>query len=79
MDPRPELYFKKLNHKADVFQEYQELIQTTEPEKIDAFFDNYPCDYACVSKNSSLNLYLSMQEDWEPVVDSEEYVLYQEK
>ena len=79
VDPRPELYFKKLNHKADVFQEYQELIQTTEPEKIDAFFDNYPCDYACVSKNSSLNLYLSMQEDWEPVVDSEEYVLYQEK
>ena len=46
----PELYFKKLNHKADVFQEYQKLITTTEPEKIDAFFDKYLCDYACISK-----------------------------
>lgn len=79
VDPRPELYFKKLNHKADVFQEYQELIQTTEPGKIDAFFEKYQCEYACVSRRSSLNLYLSMQEDWEPVVDSEEYVLYQRK
>ena len=79
VDPRPELYFKKLNHKADIFQEYQELITTTEPEKIDAFFDKYQCDYACISKNSSLNLYLSMQENWEAVVSSEEYVLYQRK
>ena len=77
VDPRPELYFKKLNHKADVFQEYQELITTTEPEKIDAFFDKYQCDYACVSKRSSLNLYFSMQHGWKPMVDSKEYVLYQ--
>lgn len=77
VDPRPELYFKKLNHKADVFQEYQELITTTEPEKIDAFFDKYQCDYACVSKRTSLNLYFSMQPGWKPMVDSKEYVLYQ--
>lgn len=77
VDPRPELYFKKLNHKADVFQEYQNLVQETEPEKIDAFFDKYQCDYACVSKRNSLNLYFSMQHDWKPMVVSEEYVLYQ--
>ena len=79
VDPRPELYFKKLNHKADIFQEYQELISTTKPEKIDAFFDKYQCDYVCVSKRSSLNLYFSMQPGWKPMVDSEEYVLYQKK
>lgn len=77
VDPRPELYFKKLNHKADVFQEYQELITTTEPEKIDAFFNKYQCDYACVSKRSSLNLYFSMQHGWKPMINSKEYVLYQ--
>ena len=27
VDPRPELYFKKLNHKEDVFKEYQKLIK----------------------------------------------------
>ncbi len=79
VDPRPELYFKKLNHKADIFQEYQELITTTEPEKIDAFFDKYQCDYACVSKRSSLNLYFSMQHGWKPMINSKEYVLYQKK
>lgn len=79
VDPRPELYFKKLNHKADIFKEYQELINTTNPKQIDAFFDKYPCDYACVSKGESLNLYLSMQEGWEPVVDSKEYTLYRQK
>ena len=79
VDPRPELYFKNLNRKADIFQEYQELISTTKPEKIDAFFDKYQCDYVCVSKRSSLNLYFSMQPGWKPMVDSEEYVLYQKK
>ena len=76
VDPRPELYFKKLNHKADVFQEYQTLMKTSNPEKIDAFFDKYQCDYACITKGTSLHLYLSIQKNWEKVVNSKEYILF---
>ena len=79
VDPRPELYFKKLNHKEDVFKEYQKLMKASDSKTIDAFFNKYQCEYACVTKGTSLNLYLSLQEDWKPVVNSKEYVLYQKK
>ena len=71
---QPELYGKAVNGKRDIYEEYQNLI--LEPDfDYESFIDSYGFNYLCVDKNGNLYTYLKYNQDYEIVVDSEEYAL----
>lgn len=61
IDARPELYFKSVNGKADVFQDYTDLIQSADSRKLDAVLETYQFEYFCIDDESSLRLYLDLK------------------
>lgn len=75
IDARPELYFKEVNGKKDVFQDYSSLLKSRNPKEIREIIDEYDFEYICIDNTSGLNLYLQM-EGCSDVLRSKEYTLY---
>ena len=75
IDARPELYFKSINEKADVFQDYTALIQSSDPDKMERIIKKYDFDYFCIDEKTKLGLYLELN-DYEVVVEGNGYLVF---
>lgn len=69
IDARPELYFKKLNKKQDVFKEYKKVMDTKDLKVVQKFLDKYNFDYLCVGAGSSIDFYLQMNDNYKLIID----------
>lgn len=78
MDPRPELYYESFNQKESVFEDWLAARkQYTKPEEFKSFLEKYDFGYLCVELDSTLNLYLQTDSDYQPVLTAEKYQLFQ--
>lgn len=76
LDPRPELFTKKINRSDEVFKEYSELAYTQ--DHFQGFLEKYRFDYLCSSKETLLDYVLSEEEKYMCVVETETYRLWKE-
>ena len=67
IDARPELYFKKLNKKQEVFKDYDTLQITSNISKLEKILQKYQFDYLCVSVNTNLDTYLKLKNNYKIV------------
>ena len=74
MDARPELYNSRLNKKADIYDEYQDILSAN----IDfgEFIDKYDFTHMLVSEQA-LRTYLECSDKYEEVVEGEGYTLFE--
>lgn len=77
MDPRPELFFKSINKKADVFRDYLNVREAKTDTSIEKVINKYEFEYLCANKGSRLDSYLLRKYD--AVVSGKGYRLYQVK
>lgn len=76
VDARPELYFKSINKKADIFKDYTCLHSGTDASKLKKLLDKYDFDYLCVT-NDTVNTYLATSTDYNMVLMEDDYTLYE--
>lgn len=76
VDARPELYFKSINKKADIFKDYTYLHSGTDASKLKKLLDKYDFDYLCVT-NDTVNTYLATSTDYNMVLMEDDYTLYE--
>lgn len=75
MDPRPEIFFKSINKKEDVFRDYLNLRTAKTDALVEKVIQKYDFEYLCASKGSRLDSYLLRKCDM--VVNGNGYRLYQ--
>ena len=63
MDPRPELFFKSINKKADVFRDYLNVREAKTDTSIEKVINKYEFEYLCANKGSRLDSYLLRKYD----------------
>lgn len=76
MEARPELYFKAINKKADVFAEYEEVTGQISPERFDEFQNQYQFEYYIVGNWNPLGTHLEYDDDFEMVLEADEYKIW---
>lgn len=77
IDARPELYQKKINQQEDI---YSESIKLTSGEAdMGIFLKEYDFTHLITGVHSKLDIFLGFQEDYEKVLEAEEYILYQRR
>ena len=81
IDARPELYFKELNKKDDVFADYTAITSTSSKKKIKKILEKYDFEYLCVSKDELLDAYLKSDSDYKYIMSDKNSKthLYQKK
>jgi len=77
MDPRPELYFKSLNGKMDVFSDYNTIRKTYDTDKLRDFIEKYDFEWMIVDNNEPLSLYLSMNNRGVEIKKGNGYKIFQ--
>ena len=79
VDARPELFFKKLNKKQEVFDDYLKLNSTADVKKIEKLLDKYQFEYICTNKDYTLDFYLKTSNKYKLVQKDKnsDYLLYQ--
>ena len=85
IDARPELYFKSINGKCDVYDECDELTNCDSDETYEKYKIKYDFDYFIVLKvehngavsKPPLGIFLDHDDDYEEVLNTDEYVLYE--
>ena len=76
MDARPELYFKELNKKQDLFKDYLTLRNTSSVSKVQRILDKYDFEYLMVSDSDALKIYLDSTNRYEVAMSGNGYQLY---
>lgn len=76
MDPRPELYFKTLNGKMDIFSDYNAIRKTYDADKLRDFIKKYDFEWMIVNDNEPLSLYLSMNNHGKEVQKGNGYKIF---
>ena len=79
VDARPELFFKSVNGKEEIFKEANRIYTRPTIEDIESFIAKYKFDYLLFRKTDSIGVYLATQEGYECVVDTGKYQLYKAK
>lgn len=79
IDARPELYFKSLNKKQDVFDDYMNVNHTSKVKNIEKFLDKYNFDYLCISSGTTFDIYMQTNNKYKMVEKDKNagYKLYQ--
>lgn len=77
IDARPELYMKSINGKADIYQEWVDLLNG----KIDIprFIDKYKFNTFIVENGTVLDCYLHYNNNYTEVLKDNGYTVYREK
>ena len=75
IDARPELYFKKINERADVYKEYVELSLSSNFD-YNSFIKKYGFEYFIVEDDNNFNVYLKYQKGYEKILEGNGYILY---
>lgn len=76
VDARPELYFKELNKKQDLFKDYLTLRNTSSVSKVQRILDKYDFEYLMVSDSDALKIYLDSTNRYEVAMSGNGYQLY---
>lgn len=76
VDARPELYFKSLNKKDEVFKDYSSLEDNTDIKTYEEFLEKYQFEYLCINRSSMFDTYMQTNSDYEIVLQEDEYNLY---
>lgn len=79
MDARPELYFKELNKKQDLFKDYLTIRNTSSVSKLQKILDKYDFEYLMVSDSDDLKIYLDSTDGYKIVMKGNGYQLYRKK
>lgn len=77
IDARPELYQKRINQQEDIYSELIELISGD--ADMGLFLEKYNFTHLITKIHSKLDIFLGFQEDYEKVLEAEEYILYQRR
>lgn len=77
VDARPELFQKKINGKEDIADEYMTVERGTADYK--AFLNKYQFTHMLVDKNSFLDMYLQITDNYKIVCQDENYLLYEKE
>lgn len=76
MEARPELYFKAINKKADVFAEYEEVTGRISPERFDEFQNQYQFEYYILGNYNPLCTHLEYNDNFKMVLETDEYEVW---
>ena len=79
MDARPELYFKELNKKQDLFKDYLTIRNASSVSKLQKILDKYDFEYLMVSDSDALKIYLDSTDGYKIVMKGNGYQLYRKK
>lgn len=77
IDARPELFQKKINQQEDIYSESIEL--ASGETDMELFLKKYDFTHLITGVHSKLDIFLGFQEDYEKVLEAEEYILYQRR
>ncbi len=78
MDPRPELFDKKINKNSDVYQEYLKA-EMTGDMNYKELIEEYKFEVILINRDSLFQVYLNTQNVFKKVVETEEYTLWHKK
>lgn len=74
IDPRAEVFIKEINNKEDILQEFIDVHYGLVPyQKLQ---DKYNFDYWLVEKNSAINTYMSLDNNYKEVLNDQNYTIY---
>lgn len=75
IDARPELYFKKINGKEDVYLEFVEL-SLLDNFDYNGFIDKYRFEYMITADSTKLKMFLDYRKGYEKILEGNGYSLY---
>lgn len=76
LEPRLEISDSAINHHADLYTEFKQVIGSYRQEQIDDYFSRYQFDYFIVDKGSKMDLYFQAHSSYQTCMETDEIVLY---
>ena len=76
LEPRLEISDSAINHHADLYTEFKQVIGSYRQEQIDDYFSRYQFDYFIVDKGSKMDLYFQTHSSYQTCMETDEIVLY---
>ena len=76
LEPRLEVSDSAINHQADLYTEFKQVIGSYRQEQIDDYFNRYQFDYFLVDKGSKMDLYFQTHSSYLICMETDEIVLY---
>lgn len=76
LEPRLEISDSAINHHADLYTEFKQVIGSYRQEQIDDYFSRYQFDYFIVDKGSKMDLYFQTHSSYQTCMETDEIILY---